>query len=348
MTARLDLRRLSASIATTNVAFIIIIIIMMMILGEGRAHAQSADAEALFNAGKQLMAARKFAQACEAFEASNSVDPRAGTFILLGECREQNQQLASASSAYKDALARAKDPRYRDYAKAKAKALESRLSSLTVSVSDESRVDDLTLTRNGKPFESLLWNQALPVDGGDYIITGRALGHEDWQTTVHIPNEGAKVSVEVPKLKELPRVTSSPAIVSLSPPALIPPLSPEPPEGNHDAPAAPHASSKIVPLVVGAGSLMLLGGGVGFELWAESTYAAAKSEVTSQPRRESLYNSANTKRHAALAFAASGLAAGGAAIWLYLRDRTNERGVMTNTSVQVVPTAAGLALSGQF
>ncbi len=104
----------------------------------------------------------------------------------------------------------------------------------------------------------------------------------------------------------------------------------------------------IVPLVVGAGSLMLLGGGVGFELWAESRYAAAKSEMTSQPRRDSLYTSANTKRHAALAFAASGLAAGGAAVWLYLRDRNRERGVMTNTSVQVVPTAAGLALSGQF
>jgi len=61
-----------------------------------------------------------------------------------------------------------------------------------------------------------------------------------------------------------------------------------------------------------------------------------------------LYNAANMKRHVADAFAVSGLAAGGAAVWLYLRYRNRERGVMTNTSVQVVPTAAGLALSGQF
>jgi hypothetical protein len=94
--------------------------------------------------------------------------------------------------------------------------------------------------------------------------------------------------------------------------------------------------------------LMLLGGGVGFELWAESRYAAAKSEMVSQSRRDSLYSSANTKRHAALAFAASGVAAGGAAVWLYLRDRNREGGSLTRASVQVVPTAAGLAVSGQF
>ena len=35
-------------------------------------------------------------------------------------------------------------------------------------------------------------------------------------------------------------------------------------------------------------------------------YSAAKSEMTSQPRRESLYNSANTKRYVAEALAGAG------------------------------------------
>jgi tetratricopeptide (TPR) repeat protein len=346
MTARSDLRRLSTSIATTSVAFLIVVTVG---LGEGGAYAQSteAEAEALFNLGNQLMADGKLAQACEAFESSNRVEPRAGTLILLGECREQNQQVASAWLAYKDALTRVKDPRYRDLAKAKAKALESRLSYLTVSVSDESRIDDLTLTRNGNPLDSLSWNRALPVDGGDYVIAGHAPGHEEWRTTVHIPAEGAKVSVEVPRFNELSKLSS--------PPALPPDPSPaELHEGavqlgaGHGAPATPRASSQFLPRFVGAGSLMLLGGGVGFELWAESRYAAAKSEMVSQPRRDSLYSAANTRRHVAEAFAVGGLAAGGAAIWLYVRDRNRERGVMTNTSVQVVPTAAGLAFLGRF
>src|SRR6476619_5749263 len=62
MIARSDLRCLSASIATTSVAFIVIAIV---ILGEGGAYAQSAEAEASFNEGNRLMAEGKLAQACE-------------------------------------------------------------------------------------------------------------------------------------------------------------------------------------------------------------------------------------------------------------------------------------------
>jgi hypothetical protein len=104
----------------------------------------------------------------------------------------------------------------------------------------------------------------------------------------------------------------------------------------------------VVPLVVGAGGLALLGSGLGFELWAESRYDEAKSEMTSQPRRNSLYNSANTKRYVAEALAVSGLAAGGAAVWLYLRSGNHERDAATDTVVHVVPTTTGVALSGQF
>jgi tetratricopeptide (TPR) repeat protein len=350
MTARLNLRCRSTSSAAISAA---VIAVVVHLVGDGRAYAQSAEAEALFNDGNRLMSEGKFAQACDALEASNRVEPRAGTLILLGECREQNQQLASAWSAYKAALVRAKNPRYRALAQAKAAALEPRMSYLTVFVNEEIRLDGLALTRNGTSFDSMLWNRALPVDGGDYIIVGHAPEHAEWQTTVHVPVERARVSVEVPTLEKSSKLPS--------PPAPAPTSRPEPasvaehhdhdavhPEAIQGAPAAPRASSKLVPLVIGAGTLVLLGGGVGFELWAESTYAAAKSEMTSQPRRESLYNSANTKRHAALAFTASGLAAGGAAVWLYLRDRNREGGAMTRASVQVIPTAGGLAVAGQF
>jgi hypothetical protein len=216
MRARADLQLRRRSTAAISLAFI-----TLAGLGAGnRALAQSAEAEALFNDGSKLMASGKLAAACDAFEASNRVEPRAGTLIRLGECREQNQQLASAWSAYKDALTRVKDPRKREVASAKAAALEPRLSYLTVSVSDESRIDGLTLTRDGKAFDAMLWNRALPVDGGDYIIAGRAPGHEEWQTSAHVPVERAKVSVEVPKFKEMIKLIPTPA-APLAPPASV-------------------------------------------------------------------------------------------------------------------------------
>jgi hypothetical protein len=165
--------------------------------------AQSAEAEALFNDADKLMAEGNIAGACEAFEASNRIEPRAGTLIRLGECRELNHQLASAWSAYKDALTRVRDPRKRDLARAKVAVIEPRLSYLTVLVSDEARVDGLALSRNGRPLDAGLWNRAVPVDGGAYVIGGQAPGHEEWNTTVAVPFERGKVSVEVPKFKEM-------------------------------------------------------------------------------------------------------------------------------------------------
>jgi hypothetical protein len=189
-------------------------IVLILIAGGSPALAQSAEAEGLFNDGNKLMSEGRIAQACDAFEASNRVEPRAGTLLRLGDCRERNQQLASAWSAYKDSLSRAKDPRKHDFATAKATALESRLSYLTVSVS-EGHIEGLTLTRNGKSLDPMLWNRALPVDGGDYVIVGRAPGHEEWQTTAHVPVEGANVSVEVPKFKALSKLVSPPTSPSM-------------------------------------------------------------------------------------------------------------------------------------
>src|ERR1044071_8848999 len=143
------------------------------LLAAGPAFAQSAEAAALFGEGDSLMKQGKIAEACDAFEASNKVEARAGTLIRLGECREANHQLASAWSAYKDALSRVKDPKKKDIASAKVAELEPRLSYLTITVAP---TDGLAITRNGQPLDPVLWNPARRVNGGDYPIVARAPG----------------------------------------------------------------------------------------------------------------------------------------------------------------------------
>jgi hypothetical protein len=175
-------------------------------------HAQSAEAEALFGEGARLMSEAKFALACEAFEASQQIEPRAGTLIRLGDCREKNRQLASAWSAYKDALTIVKDPRKREIAAARVAALEPRLSYLSIMIADDSRVDGLAITRNGGALDPVLWNRSVPVDGGDYVVAGRAPGHEEWSTTVIVPIEHGRISVEVPRFKDLKRLVAPAAV----------------------------------------------------------------------------------------------------------------------------------------
>lgn len=216
-----------SAIAVINVTFGIL-------FGVSHAHAQNAQAERLFEEGNKLMADGKLAQACAAFEASNRVEPRAGTLIRLGECREQNEQLASAWSAYKDARNLATDPRKQKFATTKAAALEPRLSYLTVAVSDQSRIRGLVLTRNGTSLDPVLWNRALPVDGGDHVIAARAPGYETWQKTVHVPMEGAKLSVDVQALAKASKVTAS-GVAS-------PPTPSSPPAASSTASNPPAAS----------------------------------------------------------------------------------------------------------
>lgn len=112
--------------------------------------------------------------------------------------------------------------------------------------------------------------------------------------------------------------------------------------------ASAQTSRKVMTISIGAGAVALLGGGLGFESWAQSRYAAAKSEMMSQSRRESLYDSANTRHHAAQALAMTGLAAGVAAVWLYLRDDSREPGATNNANMHIVPAAGGITVAGEF
>lgn len=172
------------------------------------ASAQNADAEALFSDAERLEKTGKVNEACNAFEASNRIEPRAGTMIRLAACREAQGRLASAWSAYKDSLTRAKDPTKRQIAEAKIKELEPRLSYLTVVVPDASRIEGLAITRNGVNLDPALWNRAMPVDGGTYVLVGKAPGHEGWSANITVGNEAAKARIEVPRFKSTPVPTA--------------------------------------------------------------------------------------------------------------------------------------------
>jgi hypothetical protein len=312
---------------------------LVLAVSVGRAHAQNAEAEVLFTDANRLIAEGKLAEACDAFEASNRVEPGAGTLLALGQCREQNHQLASAWSAYKDALSRAKDSRKRDFATARIKALEPRLSYLTVSVPDDSRIDGLTLTRNGKSFDPALWSRALPVDGGVYLIAGNAPGRQPWQATAQVPADGAKISIEVPKLEEL----SKP----------LPPRPPPPLLAIKEAPAAgfpPTQNSGVVvegrdhsrhvaTLVTGGLAVIFAGAAITFELSGRSTLA--QSRITADPvRQDALYDSANHKHYAAESLAIGSLGCAIAAVTIVLRG-----GSTSGVSIRAAPSMSGFAVS---
>lgn len=194
-----------------RIARAVALAIASLCVTSARTSAQRSNADELYDEGYRLMARGKLVEACEAFEAANRAEPGAGTLIAIGECRERNQQLASAWSAYKAALTRVRSDEKRQFATARLTELEPRLSHLTVSV-PAGAATTLIIMRNGVALDPALWNRPQPVDGGEYVIAAQAPGHDPWQTTVQVPAERGDVTAAIPALAI--HEPSAPAVAS--------------------------------------------------------------------------------------------------------------------------------------
>ncbi len=236
------------------------LILLLLVAAAGAAHAQSAEAEAAFRDGKRLMGEKKYAEACDAFAASQRLAPGTSTKLNLADCREKNGELATAWGLFLevgiDLKTDASNASLAKVAKERAAKLEPRLSYLTVSVPDESRVEGLVITRNGAEIDSGLWNRAIPIDGGSYAISASAPAHEAWTTTIDIAPEGASVTVDVPKFKAITVITKE--------------LEPEH-EADVVAAPAPASFTGRRKLGIGIGAAGLVGLGLGVVLGLQAS-----------------------------------------------------------------------------
>lgn len=269
----------------------------------------TAQAEQLFRDGKRLMAEGNFADACEAFAGSMRKDPAVSTLLNLADCREKNQQYASAWAYFLDAARQtngnpAIEAMYTT-AQRRAATLEARLSYLIINVPDEARVEGLTITRNGVPVDTAEWNRDIPVDGGRYVIAGKAPAYEAWSTTVDVANAKDKKSVNVPRFRAAVAASVG-ATPSHKPPAL------------HSAGGAGRRVAAVTLWGVGT---VAISAGVTFEVLARGTYADAKVD-TSNVRRHALTSDANRQRHYGIAADVAGVVsiAVGAYLWRSHRE----------------------------
>jgi hypothetical protein len=91
------------------------------------------SAEALFDEGRKLMAAGKFADACPKFEASQELDPGVGTMLNLADCYEKTGRTASAWAEFRETVSAAHNAGSRDreeIARGRANDLEQKLYSV--------------------------------------------------------------------------------------------------------------------------------------------------------------------------------------------------------------------------
>jgi hypothetical protein len=300
------------------------------------ARAQSADAESLFDDGDRLMKQGKIAEACEAFEASNRIEQRAGTLIRLGDCREDNHQLASAWSAFKDALTRVKDAKKKAIATAKLAEVEPKLSYLTVTVPDANKLDGLELTRNGQALDPALWNRPGAIDGGDYVIVAHAPDHKDWTTSITVPDESGKISVDVPKLDDAPK----------PPPVVVKPVVPTPVTPVTSPIRSRWTTRREIAVVTGGVAMLGLASGIVFGLDAKAKQKDADNlcqdpsvPCSSASTAQSLNSTAHRRAGIAnISFGVAGVAAVATGV-LWLIGAPEARGVA------IVPSPHGTSVT---
>lgn len=296
----------------------------------------SAEADLLFDQARTLMDQGKYADACMAFDASQKLSPAVSTLFNQANCREKNQQFATAYGLWREAERKTRTPideqtqKLNRIAVEHWKALEPKLSKLTIVVADENRMPGLEIARDKLALDVGMWNHALPSDGGTFTITAHAPDREPWAMTIHVANEGDQKTVEVPPLKLAPKpvMTSKPE----------PMISSQPRTG-------------IVPWIVAGGTVALVSTAVGFELSSRSTYGKSKREPD-DARQESLWEDAKKMHYAAQGLAIAGIACAGVATWLFLRSHDEEamttRTTKLNIALVLTTESTGFLLATRF
>ncbi len=215
-----------------------------------------ASAEALFNEGVALVAAKNFAEGCRKFEGSQALDPTLGTELRLGDCYERLGRTASAWATFKHAqgVARVKNQNDREeLARQRVEALEPNLAYLSIELEGDVP-NGLVVERDGRPVPLASFGVSIPVDPGEQKVTASAPGYAPWQQTLQIAPGRGKATLRIPALQRSATSSAEPVAASAAP---------------NEAGAQPSSlASKqrtvgVVTGVVGAASV-LVGTGFGF------------------------------------------------------------------------------------
>jgi hypothetical protein len=157
----------------------------------------------LFEEGVALSDKGQWSEACNKFEASQTLDVAVGTLLRLADCYERIGKWASAWARFREArsLAQAHGMADRErIAALRADALDPKLARLTLTVPTVPP-PGFEVDLGGTPVPRASWGSALPLDAGNVVIEARAPGYITFRRTITIPTtSGARLIVAIPPL----------------------------------------------------------------------------------------------------------------------------------------------------
>lgn len=161
-----------------------------------------AIASALFEQGRALIKAKRYAEACPKFAASEQIDPSEGTLLNLAWCYEQLGRTASAWTTYKELAETSKGPeRVRQGREGVARVLPH-LVHMTLTPTELNDAQ-LIVKLDGQTQQAATFGLPIPVDPGDHTVEVSEAGKTAWVKRISVA-EGEDVAVQLPILEDLP------------------------------------------------------------------------------------------------------------------------------------------------
>lgn len=308
-------------------------------------HAQDAQTQAmgraLFNDGVALFNKGDYEAACLKFEASLKAYPGIGTRGKLAECYEKQGRIASAWAAYREVAqlaTKSGDATREQVAAERAKALEPKLSYITVTLPPASDVPGLVIKRNGRELERSKLGIADPIDPGSVIFDLSAPGKKQLRKIVPV-NHGVAAKFEVPALAP----EDAPHVAPVEP---SPVTTTEPPPIVQSDPPQWQKPVGVVAMGLGAVGLGL---GTVFGLSASSKYDAAfdnggctRADNTCDRAGQDKVDDARSKAGLSTVFFIAGGVLAASGIVLFLTAPSSSR----RGSLYLTPNIGGVSVGG--
>lgn len=197
-----------------RISAVVFVSVTLAGVASAQAPAHVSRAETLFQEGRQLVREGRYAEACPKLEESQRLDPAPGTRLNLADCWEHAGRTASAQReflAVAESSEKSGEKERAAIARARAKQLENRVTSLALLVPPEARLPGLQLFQNSLPVSEAEWGTARPVDPGSFVIEARAPGRRGYRSAFALRADGAVHNLTIPKLVEENALVVTPA-----------------------------------------------------------------------------------------------------------------------------------------
>ena len=301
----------------------------------GLAAAAPADrADQLFKKGKKLLAEKRYAEACTAFEQSDRLDPGIGAKLNIARCYEEWGKLATAWRWYTEAERMATDARDERAPKIHALIveLEPKVPRLTLRLLDNAVTDHVVVKLDGVELPLAELGSARRVDPGPHQIETIVDGAPRSKTIALERGNSADIPLDVP-VQRKPRPKPRPVVAGED----------------------PGRTRRLVGLGVSGAGVAALGIAGIVTLRARSDYRHALSahchgaiDMCDDVGQTDTH-SARRRANIATGVAIAGLAAVGAGLYVYF---TTPRRASDEHALYVAPSidgaGAGVVLGGGF